>query len=201
MLSSFPTRPGCGRSAPGRGLLLLLLAAGLLLAPAAAAQLAVYTDSLQNGFTDWSWGTHSLAQTAVVRSGSAAISFEPDGWSGLFLHRDAGFSGNDYEALELWVRGAGAGGQQLTVAVVSGGSPAGSADLAPFVEGGAVPAGSWAKATVPFSALGLTTGSWDGLWLQDATGGNQPTLYVDDVRLLPRTSPPPPPPVGAAVTV
>jgi len=187
-----------GRSAP---LVVLAVLACALLAPSAHAQLAVYTDSLQNGFADWSWGTRDLAQTAVVRSGSAAISFEPDGWAGLFFHRDAGFTGTDYEALELWVRGAGAGGQEVTVAIVSGGSPAGSAPLAGFVEGGSVPAGSWAKATVPFSALGLTTGTWDGLWLQDATGGDQATLYVDDVRLLPRTSPPPPPPVGAPVTV
>ena len=166
-----------------------------------SAQLAVYTDSLQNGFSDWSWATRDLAQTAVVRSGSAAISFEPDGWGGLFFHRDDGFSGAEYEAIELWVRGSGAGGQDVTVAVLVGGTPAGSAPLAGFVEGGAVPAGSWAKTTVPFSALGLSTGTWDGLWLQDATGGNQATLYVDDVRLLARTSPPPPPPVGGAVTV
>ncbi|MBK9087602.1 MAG: glycoside hydrolase family 44 protein [Holophagales bacterium] len=54
---------------------------------------------------------------------------------------------------------------------------------------------------MPFSALGLSTGSWDGLWLQDSSGVNQATIYVDDVRLLARTGPPPPPPVGGAVTV
>ena len=167
----------------------------------APAQLAVYTDSLQSAFVDWSWGTHSLSQATVVHAGTAAISFEPDAWAGLFLHRDAGFNGTDYEAIELWVRGGGSGGQQVTVAIVSGGSAAGSAALAGFVEGGSIPAGSWAKATVPFSALGLSTGSWDGLWLQDSSGVNQATLYVDDVRLLARTSPPPPPPVGGAVTI
>ena len=184
------------RAARAVPLLALLLAAG-----PAAAQLAVYTDSLQNGFADWSWGTRNLAQTAVVHGGTAAISFEPDGWSGLFLHRDGGFSGTEYEALELWVHGGAAGGQQVRVAIVSGGSAAGSAVLAGFVEGGAIPAGNWARATVPFSALGLSTGSWDGLWLMDDSGGNQAAIYVDDVRLLPRTSPPPPPPVGEAVTV
>lgn len=170
----------------------------VLLGRPAAAQLAVYGDSLQNGFVDWSWGTRNLAQTTVVRAGAAAISFEPDDWAGLYLHRDAGFGGSAYEALEFWVRGAGAAGQQLTVAIVSGDSPVGSAPLAGFVAGGSVPAGAWAKATVPFSALGLSTGSWDGLWLQDATGGDQATLYVDDVQLLPRTTPPP---SGGPVTV
>lgn len=178
-----------------------LAAALLVLGSPASAQLAVYSDSLQSGFADWSWGTHDLAQTTVVRTGTAAISFEPDDWAGLFFHRDLGFTGTEYEAIGLWVRGGGAGGQQLTVAITSGGDPVGSASLAGFVEGGSVPSGSWAKATVPFAALGLTTGSWDGLWLMDATGGNQATLYVDDVRLLARTSPPVDPPAGAAVTV
>ena len=189
-------RPRAGWTRIGARALLPIFS--LLLAPAASAQLAVYTDSLQNGFADWSWGTRNLAQASVVHSGTSAISFEPDAWAGLFFHRNGGFTGTEYEALELWVRGAGSGGQQLTVAVLSGGSPAGSAPLAGFVAGGSIPAGAWAKATVPFSALGLSTGSWDGLWLQDASGGDQATVYVDDVRLLPRTTPPP---SGGAVTV
>jgi len=176
-----------------------LAVALIVLGGPASAQLPVYTDSLQSGFTDWSWGTRDLAQTTVVHGGAAAISFEPDAWAGLFLHRDAGFTGAEYSAIELWVRGAGSGGQQVTVAVLSGGDPVGSAPLAGFVEGGTIPAGSWAKATVPFSSLGLpASGSWDGLWLQDASGGNQATLYVDDVRLLPNDAPPP---SGGPVTV
>ncbi len=121
---------------------LVAFALDAVVAPSASAQLAVYTDSLQSGFVDWGWGTFDLAQTTVVHSGTAAISFEPDNWDGLFLHRDAGFTGTDYEAIELWVRGAGAGGQQLTVAILTGGSPAGSAALAGFVEGGSIPAGT-----------------------------------------------------------
>jgi hypothetical protein len=191
-------RRGCARTPL---LFTFAVLAGLAVAVPASAQLAVYTDSLQNGFVTWGWGTFDLAQTAVVHGGTAAISFEPDNWDGLFLHRDAGFTGTEYEAIELWVRGGGSGGQQLTVAIVSGGSPVGSAALAGFVEGGSIPAGSWAKATVPFSALGLSTGSWDGLWLQDSSGGNQAPIYVDDIRLLARVGPPPPPPVGDAVTV
>lgn len=181
-----------------------LLVAALIVTAAAspgraeAAPLPVYRDALESGFADWSWGTHSLAQSAVVRTGSAAISFEPDGWAGLYLHRDAGIDVATHDTLELWVRGAGSGGQQVTVALLSGGAVAGSGPLASFVAGGSVPAGSWAKATVSFASLGVTTGILHGLWLQDASGGNQATLYVDDVQILARTTPPEPP---AAVSV
>lgn len=170
----------------------------VLASRAEAAPLPVYGDALASGFADWSWGTHSLAQSAVVHGGSAAISFEPDGWAGLYLHRDAGIDVAAYGALELWVRGAGSGGQKLTVALLSGGSVAGSAALETFVAGGSIPGGSWAKATVPFGSLGVTSGYLDGVWLQDASGVNQATLYVDDVQLLAQTTQPPPP---AAVSV
>lgn len=163
-----------------------------------AAPLPVYGDALASGFVDWSWGTHSLAQGSVVHGGNAAISFEPDGWAGLYLHRDEGIDVASYGAVELWVRGASSGGQKVTVALLSGGAVAGSGALETFVAGGSVPGGSWAKATVPFASLGVTTGFLDGIWLQDASGGNQATLYVDDVRLLDQTTPPPPP---AAVSV
>jgi hypothetical protein len=186
-----------------RSAIVVLSTLALLLGPCAvtrtdAAPLPVYGDALQSGFVDWSWGTHSLSQSAVVHGGSAAISFEPDGWAGLYLHRDGGIDVAEYAAVELWVRGASAGHQQLSVAVLSGGAVAGSAALDSFVAGGAIPGGSWAKATVPFAALGVTTGFLDGVWLQDANGGNQPTLYVDDVQLLEQTTPPPP---AAAVAV
>ncbi|MBY0278530.1 glycoside hydrolase family 44 protein, partial [Candidatus Binatia bacterium] len=185
------------RSASVAAIALLLCA---LAARAAAAPLPVYGDALASGFADWSWGTHSLTQAAVVHGGTAAISFEPDGWAGLYLHRDAGIDVATHDTLELWVRGAGAGRQKLSVALLSGGAVAGSAALETFVAGGAIPGGAWAKATVPFAALGVTTGFLDGVWLQDASGVDQATLYVDDVQILASTtSPPPAAPVAVTI--
>lgn len=182
-------RTSFGRSTAVAALAFLL---SLVVPLRADASLPVYDDALRSGFADWSWAVHNLSQTGTVRSGNAAMSFEPDGWTALYLHRDDGIDVAAYGALELWVRGAGAGGQQLTVAILSGGAVAGSAVLDGFVAGGRVPSGSWAKATVPFSSLGVTSGVLDGLWLQDATGGNQATVFVDDVQLLDQTAPPPP---------
>ncbi|KAA0252292.1 MAG: hypothetical protein EDX89_19085 [Acidobacteria bacterium] len=174
---------------------LALLGALLLLPlPLAAATLTVYDDQLQNGFSDWSWATRSLAQTGVVHSGTAAISWEPDDWEGLFLHRDAGISTTAYDTLELWVHGGPGGGQNVSVALILGGSVAGTAQpLAGFVTGGAIPAGAWAKAVVPFASLGVTPGTQvDGFWLQDGSGGDQATVYVDDVAFTGPDVPPAP---------
>ena len=186
--------------------LLVLAAPAVLFVPLpapAASSLTVYDDQLRNGFADWSWATHSLSQTAVVHGGAAAISFVPAGWGALYLHSDAGLSTGTYDALEFWVNGAGAGNQSIQVAVVTGTSQTGSTPLlSGFVTGGSIPAGQWAKVRVPFASLGLDTASTvNGFWLQDATGGSQPTVYVDDVVVTAWATPPPPPPAGQAVTV
>src|SRR6185295_11082266 len=177
--------------------LALVLALGLS-SSASAAPLTVYDDALRNGFADWSWGVRNFASTSPVHGGTAAISFEPDGWTGLFFHRDLGLELANYEAVEFWVRGSGTGGQLMTLAVTTGGSPLGQAHpLGEFLPGGTLST-SWTFVRVPFASLGVTSGNPDGFWFQDATGGNQAPIYVDDVRLAERTTQLPPP---AAVSV
>jgi hypothetical protein len=171
---------------------------------AAAPPLVVYDDQLENGFANWSWGTFNFSAAAVVHGGRDAISFTPADWSGLFFHRDAGIDPTIYSGIQLWIYGTGTGRQSLTVALTLAGNPIGQAlPLAGFIAGGAVPAGAWALATVPFASLGVTTASpaFDGFWLQDATGGSQAPIYVDDAQLSAWATPPPPPPPGGTVTV
>src|SRR6185295_7903631 len=86
-------------------------------ATASAAPLTVYDDALRNGFADWSWGVGTFGSGSPVHGGTGASPFEPDGWTGLLFHRDAGLELATYEALELCVRGGGTGGQLLTVAI------------------------------------------------------------------------------------
>ena len=185
---------------PRTGLLALLFSTVPLVA--AAAPLTVYDDQLRNGFADWSWATHTLSQTAVVHTGTAAASFEPDAWQALFFHRDLGIDTAAWSAVDFWIQGGPSGGQSLTIALTVGGSAIGNQGraLGPFITGGAVPAGQWAMVHVPFASLGVTSGTFDGFWLQDGTGGNQSAVYVDDFQLIENTTPPPPPtPVAVAI--
>jgi len=164
----------------------LLVSALTFAAQAADAfPLSVYYDQIHSGFVDWSWAAHDLNQKAVRHNGTAAISFEPDAWKALFLHRNGNLNVADYVAVEFWIHGGPNGGQSLRIRGAQGGDPLGiGAPLAGFIPGGAVPAGQWVRVQVPLSAIGLTSGTFDGLWLQDDSGGDQAPVFVDDIELL-----------------
>ena len=175
----------------------LALGLALLLAAAPAAlraeALVVYDDALQNGFDDWSWAVHSLAETGTVHAGSRAISFEPDDWEGLYLHRDAGIDLASYEAAEFWIHGGAAGGQAVRFVLLIGGQAAGSAPVDDFTPGGAIPAGEWVLVRVPFADLGVVSGVLSGFWFQGDVSADQGVVYLDDMVLAERTGEPPPP--------
>lgn len=164
-----------------------------LIPAARGADRVIYDDGLRNGFQDWSWATRSLTQSAVVHAGGAAVSFEPDGWAGIYFHVDAGLTTDAYEAFDFWIHGGAAGGQALTVALYTGTSLAGSAPLANYLPGGVLPGGQWVHVRVPFADLGLAAGVMNGFCLQDRSGGDQATVYVDDILVAERTGPPPEP--------
>jgi hypothetical protein len=169
-----------------------LLALGLAWGGAAAAQgLPVYTDALQSGFANYSYGAPApdFAHAATVRSGAASIAFTPGGFNAVsFAHETQVFAPAQQRGLRLFVHGGASGGQQLTVNVYSAlGTVAASAPLAGYVAGGGLAAGQWREAVVVFADPPLSyAGSFVRVDLQDGgTGAAQPTLYLDDVSLLP----------------
>ena len=153
--------------------------------------MVVYDDALRNGWQDWSWATRNLAASAYVHSGTHAVSFEPAGWAALFLHLDAGVSGQAYDGLEFWVNGGAASGQVLSVGFILGGTPVADVSLADYLAGGPT-AGTWRHVRIPLADVGLASGFFDGIWFQDGTGGTQPTVFLDDLVFTAVQSPPGP---------
>jgi Glycoside hydrolase family 44 len=199
-----PTTRRTWRSSPGplvlgTAALLLGLAGGTF--SACAAPLVIYDDQLRNGFEDWSWATHTLSQTSFVHTGTAAASFEPDAWQALYFHTPAGMVVGTYDAIEFWVHGGPSGNQAVRIDLLIDRASAGGGSLDTFVAGGHIPANAWAKVRVPFASVGVYSGTLDGFWLQDATGGNQPTVYVDDFVATEGSVPPPPSGADVAVAV
>ncbi|MFM8411163.1 MAG: hypothetical protein ACKOCT_12895 [Alphaproteobacteria bacterium] len=83
----------------------LLLA--LLLATAttpALADVPIYSDALQSGFQDWSWGgvTRELSSSAVTHSGTAAVRTDfTAGWSGLQFGNASGVDATTTDVLRF----------------------------------------------------------------------------------------------------
>jgi len=170
-----------------RCLLLLLL----LPLPGLAQNLVWYADAPRAGLQDWSWTTHNLANTSPVHAGTNSISMEPDNWGGMYLVNQAEkHRFTDYQSLTLWVHGGSTGGQQVRLYLTYSGLNVAALDLNDYISGGNVLANQWRQVTVPFDAsTALTHGAFDGLFVMDDTGGNQGTLYLDDLQFNARGTP------------
>jgi hypothetical protein len=145
----------------------------------------VYTDSLQNGWENWSWATTNLNNANPVHGGAASISVNAGADQALYLHHAAQPSDN-FTNLVFWIHGGATGGQRLQVQATIGGTPQPAFALQPLT------ANSWQQITISLAALGVgSTPSFDGFWIQDASGAPQPAFYVDDIRLVGGTQPPP----------
>ena len=81
---------------------------------------SIYTDSLQNGWENWSWATVNLSNANPVHAGSTSISVNSGAWQAFYLHH-AAFSTSGYTNLSFWIHGGTFGGQRLQVqALVNG---------------------------------------------------------------------------------
>ncbi len=139
---------------------------------------AIYTDSLQNSWENYSWAQVNFNNANPTHGGSAAASVNAAAYQAIYLHH-AAFSTANFTSLSFWIHGGANGGQLLQVNATSGGSPQTAVNLQPLV------ANSWQQITIQLSALGMNSSSaMDGFWIQDRSGVTQTAFYVDDVTLI-----------------
>jgi hypothetical protein len=146
----------------------------------------VYGDGLAAGWDNWSWATVNLAAASPVHSGSHSIAVTFGGWTGLYLHNA---NPNTFGAthLRFFVHGGGVGGQQMNLflnLVINGQNTNGPGFSVPTP-----PANAWEDVQTPLSTLNPTGAPVTGITWQDATGGSQPTLYIDDISFTSFDSP------------
>ncbi len=159
-------------------LALMLGVSGMLAAssPSKAQDMTIYTDSLQNGWQNWSWAKTDLSNTSPVHAGSDSISVTAGAWAALSLHTQA-FDTSKYASLSFWINGGKTTGQLLQVTVALNGKLQTPYQLSALTNG-------WQHITIPLSALGAAKATnMDGFIIQDRTGSTQPTFYVDDISL------------------
>lgn len=149
----------------------------------AQANLPIYTDSLVNGFQNWSWATVNFQNFSPIHSGSYSIAVNDAGNQGLVFMRPQ-FNDSAYTSLSFWVNGGSTGGQSLQV---WGELDDANAISYPVTS---LPANTWEQITIPLSALGVAgKTNLTGFSFQGTAGKSQPAFYVDDVQLTAALAP------------
>jgi hypothetical protein len=150
-----------------------------------AQNMAIYADSLVNGWLDYSYSTtRNFANTSPVHSGNDSISATiTSAWGGIQLYH-LKMTNTAYASISLWLNGGASGGQQLQMygnLNVGGSSTAQSARYhlnTPL-------ANAWQQYLVPLSALGVANATnFTGFAIQDSAGSAEPTFYLDDIQLV-----------------
>ena len=145
----------------------------------------VYQDALASGWQNWSWSsTIDFAQSAVVQEGNRAmkVTFQAaGGGSGVSLRSEKAINTNDYQAIQLAVRG-GQTDQPLRVYVQTEDAAGGSATKAIIA-----PAGRWQEVTVSLRELGNPS-VIKRITLENNSSQTGAPFYVDNLRLVAKTA-------------
>ncbi len=162
--------------------LILLICAVCLLTAHASAQtnFSIYSDQLNNGFDNWSWGTNNnFANTSPVHSGNDSIAFASQTWDAISFHHPD-FDPSPYTNLNFWANGGPIGGQIVQIyAQYNNVTASGPAYVLPRF-----PTNAWQQFIIPLSALGMTgISNIDRLTFQLTPNGNSAPFYLDDVSL------------------
>ena len=161
------------------------VAAGLLVPVKSLAQAptTIYSDLLLNGFQDWSWGTHNLANASPVHSGSKSISASLATGDGISFYHSA-LNASNYTSLSFWANGGTSGGQRLDIYAEYG------ANSGPAVETAPLPANTWTQIVVTLGAMGVATvTNLNRFDLQLTSDGTTGEFYLDDVQLTAKPAP------------
>ncbi len=156
----------------------LCLACALASAEAQSDQ-AIYTDSLQNGWEDWSYGAtrdFNFGGT-YVHSGTKAVGVTLSGFGALSLHH-GDIDASAYASLTFWINGAGSSGQQLKVYAELGTTAQPAVNLPTLTA-------IWQQITLSLAELGVAgQPNFARFSIQNRTGSALATFYVDDINLV-----------------
>jgi hypothetical protein len=164
----------------------------------AMADLDLYTDSLATGWqSEVSGAAAVFDNSSPVHDGAASLAVTHMADKGaLYLKASQPLAWDAYEVIRFWVHGGPSGGQQIRLRLV--GAPPYNH---PYESVGyALPplaADTWTHYEINLAELGTTTYDIARIKFEDASGGAQPTYYLDGIQLGFATQQPPPAPSGA----
>lgn len=148
-------------------------------------KIVAYDNALKAGF-QW-FGDFAGDETTTVHAGTYAIRMTPAAGSYFYLYKDRVLDTQEYVALNLWIHGGSAGGQQLDAVLKAGGDDVLTINLNAYVSGGVVKPGEWQAVSIPLAGLSLPDHLMDGIVIAGRGAGVQGTLYIDDIEFVRQT--------------
>lgn len=147
--------------------------------------LVIYHDSLGTGWEDWSWGViSSLADRTRRYNGDTAIRLQFKPWGGLSLHHP-GVRTTPYHWLEFWVMTSNSSTQRLAVFVNDEKeNELRKVEAQDYTREGKLIARQWQQVRIPLADLSAVGILMTKVNIQEYQGGNQPELWIDEIRLL-----------------
>jgi alpha-N-arabinofuranosidase len=159
--------------------MLVALLVSIATAPA-QTNLSIYSDAMNNGFQNWSWGDVSITNTSPVHSGTDSISYHDVAWNGIsFWHSD--FNPAPYNYLDFWLNSGGTGGQVIQIYL----QYSNAVIVTSPYQLPALPATTaWQHFFIPFSSLGVAgVINLSRINFQLTSNGTTNEFYMDDVNL------------------
>jgi len=152
----------------------------------ASSPLVVYSDSLQNGFEDWSWSTaYSLSDSTFVHSGKDAIKMAVQNDEAIYFHTTNDFTLGSYVSLQLYITGGTASipASDLSVLIYDANENQVGVTV---VFTTSAPAGSWAEVSILLTAFGAAASSEiSGVAIMADISGDVGTVWIDDISFVP----------------
>jgi len=163
----------------------------LVHAPATATSTTmIYDDALANGWTDASFNTTNSVQTTNVYTGSNALSSTINANGGLDFQAPRFFNSGGYDYIHFALK-ASATGQQYKVYADSIFGQAFTTPVSLANYGGQPTTSGWTVYNIPLADLAAANVNLSDIVIQNATGSNEPAVYVDQVELMSGVAPTP----------
>lgn len=146
-----------------------------------SSESAVYSDGLEKGWSNWSWGgSVSLHDSTSVYGGSTAISFSASNpWAGLYLHANQALKIDGGTSLQFALKGTNSGQSYKIALYGSNGTPI--TEFKNLNGVGGSPTTEWKQYSIPIGMLNPNNAFISGIVLQEAKGISQPAVYIDEI--------------------
>ena len=146
---------------------------------------AIYSDALEAGWDNWSWGgNYDFAFTGTVAHGAFAISADTQAWGGLSLHYD-NFDSSPYSWLEFYVYQTTADASLMVWANDENDAPLRGRPISycRYTDGQPIEPGVWRRVLIPLDDLNASHRLLQRVTISNSS--DQPvTFYVDEIRLV-----------------